>query len=281
MSRKHKIGFMQGRFSPLINGSIQAFPWPYWSDEFMLAERNRFHIMEWTLDHDRLYENPVMNVKGQKTIRSLIETHDITIPSLTGDCFMEAPFYKVSGEIKDSLLTDLKNVIEASAVVGIRNILIPLVDGGRLENEQQENILLQGLSDLMPIIKRSKVSISFESDFPPEQLFAFINKLDDKYFGITYDIGNSAAKGYISKEEIDLYGHRIINVHVKDRVLGGGTVPLGKGDADIFGVFQSLYKKGYKGNYILQTARAADEKHEEVLCGYRDMVSDWLDAVEK
>ena len=33
-----KIGFMQGRLSPLIGGKIQSFPWDNWECEFAIAE---------------------------------------------------------------------------------------------------------------------------------------------------------------------------------------------------------------------------------------------------
>ena len=68
--------------------------------------------------------------------------------------------------------------------------------------------------------------VVFECDFAPEELARFIERLDLAVFGINYDIGNSAALGYDPREEIAVYGQRIINVHVKDRVLGGTTVAL-------------------------------------------------------
>ena len=37
-----KIGFMQGRLSPLVDGKIQAFPWDCWSEEFSVANENDF-----------------------------------------------------------------------------------------------------------------------------------------------------------------------------------------------------------------------------------------------
>ena len=46
----------------------------------------------------------------------------------------------------------------------------------------------------------------------------------------------------------------ILNVHIKDRPLGGGTVPLGEGNADILGVIKALETASYKGLYIFQTA---------------------------
>ena len=88
------IGFMQGRLSPLVNGKIQAFPWDCWGDEFSVANEYGFKIMEWTLDQYQLYENPLMIEKGRREIINLISKYNVSIPSLTGDCFMQAPFFK-------------------------------------------------------------------------------------------------------------------------------------------------------------------------------------------
>ena len=123
--------------------------------------------------------------------------------------------------------------------------------------------------------------ISLESDFPAERLKEFIAAFDPQYFGITYDIGNSAALGYDPAQEIGLYADRIVNVHVKDRALGGATVPLGTGNADIPGVFRILSDHGYRGNYILQTARATDGDDIGALCKYYVMVLRWLEKADE
>ena len=65
-------------------------------------------------------------------------------------------------------------------------------------------------------------------------------------------------------------------MHIKDRVLGGTTVPLGTGSADFETVFAALAKADYRGNYILQTARAQDGNHAGGLCRYRDMAANGL-----
>ena len=269
------IGFMQGRLSPLINGKIQAFPWGYWRDEFSVANEYEFEIMEWTLDQDRLYENPFMTEEGQIEIRDLSSHYGISIPSLTGDCFMQAPFYKVTGKERESLLQDLQNIVKSCGLLGIEFIVFPLVDNGRLENPEQEKTLLKGLSQVESDLHKYGIDIVFESDFMPYKLKDFIDHLSSENYGINYDIGNSAAMGFDPKEEIQAYGQRILNVHIKDRLLHGTTVPLGQGNADIPKVLEELNSIGYNGNFILQTARAADD-HVGVLCQYRDQVIEWI-----
>jgi L-ribulose-5-phosphate 3-epimerase len=271
------IGFMQGRLSPLVSGKIQAFPWNYWRDEFSIANENGFNIIEWTLDQSGLYKNPLMTDEGQKKIKDLCNKYDITIPSLTGDCFMQAPFYKVDGFNSESLLLDFRNIIISCGKLDVKYIVFPLVDNGRLETQKQKMMLKDGLALVDDLLFQTGIKIVFESDFPPDKLKYFISGFSLENYGINYDIGNSAALGYNSKEEISAYGDRILNVHVKDRILKGTTVPLGKGNANIPKVLKELSEINYDGNFILQTARAVNENHADVLCQYRDQVINWME----
>lgn len=276
MSAYDRIGFMQGRLSALIDGRIQAFPWHGWQEEFPIAERDGIRLMEWTLDQDRLYENPLLTVAGQSEIRGLCQHYGFAIPSLTGDCFMQAPFWKAQDVQREVLQRDFQAVAAGCAAVGISMIVMPLVDNGRLDNPEQEDALVGFLQRQAGFLAEHALQVLFESDFGPAELTHFIGRLDPDLFGINYDIGNSAALGFDPVDEIAAYGNRIVNVHVKDRVLGGTTVPLGTGNADFETVFATLAKIGYTGNYILQTARAADGDHAGVLRRYRDMTVDWL-----
>lgn len=276
MGANQRIGFMQGRLSSLVNGKIQAFPWDHWQAEFATAQANGFGLMEWTLDHDRLHENPLMTPAGRDEIRGLMDRHGVRVLSLTGDCFMQAPFYKAGGPARRALLDDFRNVIGACADLNVRYIVFPLVDNGRLENAGQEEALIVGLKEVEPLQASTGVKVIFESDFPSARLRRFIDRLPERRYGINYDIGNSAALGFDPEEEIAAYGARIDNVHVKDRVLGGTTVPLGTGNADFPAVFHALKQIGYQGHFILQTARAVDGDHAGALRRYRDMVLNWL-----
>ena len=79
------------------------------------------------------------------------------------------------------------------------------------------------------------------------------------------------------EEEISAYAPRILNVHVKDRLLGGTTVPLGTGAADLAKTIRLIEQSGYRGQYVLQTARATDGDHPGVLARYRDMTVSWIE----
>ena len=275
------IGFMQGRLSPIVNGKIQSFPWNTWEHEITHAKSLGLSIMEWTLDQDRLYENPLMTSSGQAKIDELCKKHDFTIPSLTGDCFMQAPFWKATDKnALDELKKDFNSIIKACSKVGIKFVVVPLVDDGRLENMDQENILVEFLLAQEESLNQLDVKVVFESDFHPSELKRFISRIDYRSFGINYDTGNSAALGLNLFDEFDAIGDRILNVHIKDRPLGGTTVPLGEGHADLPSVFCLLESQGYQANYILQTARATDGQHSSVLLKYKSMVEGWATCNE-
>jgi hexulose-6-phosphate isomerase len=273
---KHKIGFMQGRLCARVDGKIQAFPWTNWTVEFSAAAAIDLHLIEWTLDQERLYENPLMTVDGQRKIKELCQKYDLSIPSLTGDCFMQAPFWKSQGELRAKLQNDFLAICDACAATGIRIMVVPLVDYGRLENQDQEDVLIDFLLQQQGFLNQRGLQVIFESDFPPYELVRFIARLPAPLFGINYDIGNSAALGFNPVEEISAYGNRITNVHVKDRKLAGSTVPLGTGNADFESVFFELAKEKYTGNFILQTARADNDDHGAILDQYRDMTVNWM-----
>jgi hexulose-6-phosphate isomerase len=274
---RRRIGFMQGRLVPPVDGRIQAFPWSCWRDEFATGARLGLGSIEWTLDQERLYENPLFFNRGQEEIRALSAQHNLAVSSVTGDCFMQAPFWKTEGGSREGLQKDFHAILEACAAVGISLIVIPLVDNGRIENRQQEDSLIRLVTDSVSYLEATRLRVVFESDYKPSELRRFIKRLDPARFGVNYDIGNSAYLGYDPTEEIALYGDRILNVHVKDRVRGGPTVPLGTGAADFDAVFAALHRASYSGIYVLQTARAADGDHAGVLGRYRDMTAEWIE----
>ena len=276
MTQRIRLGFMQGRLSPLVDGKIQAFPWEHWRSEFPAAQRLGLRMMEWTLDQERLYENPLLTQQGQQEIRDLCACHDVCLPSLTGDCFMQAPFWKAQGQERADLEQDFLAVARACHAVSIEMIVVPLVGNGGLASRAQEDAVVEFMLAHAGLFERLSLRIIFECDFAPAELARFIARLPGDGFGVNYDIGNSAALGFDPVDEFAAYGERVVNVHVKDRMLGGNTVPLGTGNADLPKVFGLLRRQNYRGNYIMQTARARDERHAEVLAGYRDQIESWV-----
>ncbi len=222
-----EIGFMQGRLSPLHQDRIQAFPWNHWREEFALAGRLHFPFLEWTLDREGLDDNPLMTDAGRDEVCRLMADHGVAVPSLTGDCFMQAPFHQETG-------------------------------GGRLRDRRDEDSFNEGLSRIGPNLEKHTIRILIESNYPPAKLARLIAPLPANLFGINYDTGNSAALGHDPAEELAAYGERIGNVHLKDRLRGGHTVPLGEGDTDFAAVFGGLARARYGGRFVRQLAFRSD-----------------------
>lgn len=276
MTSETRVGFMQGRLSPLVDDRIQAFPGACWREEFPVAQSIGFRLMEWTLDQATLYSNPLLIPEGRAEIRALSQRHGVAVPSVTGDCFMQAPLWKALPGQRSGLERDFQAVATACAAAGIATIVVPLVDNGRLEHADHQAVLLSFMQSQEEMLARRGLRVVFESDFAPPALARFIEPYDAARFGINYDTGNSASRGYDCSEEFAVYGKRVANVHIKDSALGGGTVPLGAGVADFDKVFSGLAEIGYAGNFVLQTARASDSDHAGALTRYRAMLVTWL-----
>ena len=165
-------------------------------------------------------------------------------------------------------MLDAADAAQASIVV------VPLVDNGALHTADEVANLRQGLEELAAHPRRLR--IAFESDYPPARLADFISGFAPERFGINWDLGNSASLGFAPEDEIEAYGGRILHVHVKDRVLGGTTVPLGDGAARLAEAFAELRRIGYQGDYVLQTARARDGDHAAAAARYLLMTQDWI-----
>ena len=200
-------GIMQGRLSPIINNKIQAFPEKYWKSEFLKAKKLGLKSIEWTLDYKNLNKNPILSNRGQLEIKKLSKKYRIKVNSLTGDCFMQKPFWKKKNNKK--LIDDLKKIIEGCKKLRIKYIVIPLVDNGSINNSKDRQNLISSCNKLIEYLHGSKLKLIFESDFPPKKLKKFISKFDHNYFGINYDIGNSAALNYNIDEEFKYYGKYI------------------------------------------------------------------------
>lgn len=251
------LGFMQGRLVAKVNGKIQAFPIRDWKHEFFLAAQHSFTFMEWTVDRYNIFDNPIMTDTGQLEIVGLAREHRINIKSITADCCMQKPFWKeTNSDIRRKEVQILKHLIDGCGRIGAKIIVLPVVDNSAFEDTAEQQLLFEGVSEVTDLLKSNNIKIAFEIDYPPEDITKFIRVFDEDTFGINYDTGNSANKGYDVDAEWAAYGDRILNVHIKDRSHNGSTTRLGTGDVDFQKFKSNLKKQRYNGMCILQTARS-------------------------
>tara|TARA_B100000965_G_C19572440_1_gene749738 strand:- start:1154 stop:2044 length:891 start_codon:yes stop_codon:yes gene_type:complete len=269
MSKNNKIGFMQGRLSPVIKKRIQIFPDKNWKNEFKIASKIGFSLMEWTIDTETLKNNPLFYKGKLKEILSLKKKYNFRIESLTLDYLMENPIWK---KYEKKIFLNFKKIIENSGKIGIKNLIVPLVDNGSIKSNKELKNLYKICKSIEKLLIKNKQRVLFEIDLSPNKVKNFISKFNKKLFGINYDLGNSASLNFNVSEEFKFYSNYIFNIHIKDRKLFGNTVELGKGNVNFKKFFSELNKTKYKGNFILQTARSKSNNHAKDLKRYKSFL---------
>ena len=260
-----KLGVMQGRIVNQERMKIQSFPWNNWEKEFKILNQNKFNLLEWTVDNEKFFKNPINSKKGRRKINKLKKNYKIKINSLTTDFFMEKPFFKEKVKKNMSIcFKKLKTILMNANKIKIKFIIVPLVDNSSLKKNKID-FFIKKISRIKNILRINKQMILFESDFAPKVLLKFIKRFDTRFFGINYDTGNSASLGYKFENEI-IYFKFVKNIHLKDRLYNGETKRLGEGDFNFKKFISFIIRNKYKGNFIFQTARSKYNKHlEEII----------------
>jgi L-ribulose-5-phosphate 3-epimerase len=243
------FGIMQGRLSTQTERGYQAFPWETWQDEFVwAAERDLEHI-EWVLDTWRLDENPILSETND--VIECAQQTGVKVVSVCADYLMDRPL-----DVSDpDSWTVLGRLTAAMQEIGAKWLVIPCVDQSSLRAASAQTRFVKAADQLGRKLVGTDIRVSLEADLGPAEFVALLSELDSDFFGVNYDIGNSAYLGYSHIEEFDAYGNRISLVHIKDRILGGGSVPLGDGNADIVGVIDHLRKIKFNGPVTMQVFR--------------------------
>jgi L-ribulose-5-phosphate 3-epimerase len=258
MGLTNEIGIMQGRLSPRIDGKIQAYPASTWQNEFEIAQEIGYAAIEWIVEKP-LQTNALMTDSGKAEIKKVIASTGVRIDYVCADIFMQQPLVRMTEEIKsqnkDYLLKILKNAKEVGAV----GVEIPFVDNSSIKNDNEKQELIGAMQDAFKLAKDLNIKISLETDLSPIAFKELLEQIDLDFVQANYDIGNSASLGFDPKEELNAYGQRILNVHVKDRKLGGTTVTLGTGNANLDLVFKELNEISYSGGITIQAARGDDD----------------------
>lgn len=266
-----KLGIVQGRLVPPVDGKIQAFPKRDWEREFALAREAGFDGLEWIFDDE---ENPLFLEEGRRRIRELMQVNHIEIPSVSADYLMFNPIF---GASKTKSVQVLKRLIEACAELGILRITVPLEDQSELRNLSDVSDAIDSLKQCLPLAEKHTIVLATESSLPPMNFLAFMKKVDHPLFKINYDLGNSCASGFPTDLALRLLAPYLSGIHIKDRKqLYGETVTLGKGDTDFKSDFVTLKDVGYRGWYIIQGARGED--HMEVAKTYLNFVRNLLSS---
>jgi hexulose-6-phosphate isomerase len=149
----------------------------------------------------------------------------------------------------------LKWLMERSSCAGIRHIVLPFVDNSAIKSALLKDRLVGLMRGFLADLTHFHLEFHLETSLAPAPFAALLEEIGSPLVKVNYDSGNSASLGYDSSEEMEAYGHRIGSIHIKDRVRGGKTVPLGHGAVDFSTLRHEIGKIDYLGNFVLQAAR--------------------------
>ena len=247
-----RIGVMQGRRSPRPEGKLQEFPWRSYREEFAKAARLGLHSIEWIFEASRFEENPLWTESGREEIRELTAASGVRVQSVCADYFMVR---RLAGESSLALAQNrdvLAELIVAANAVGADRILIPLLETSAVDSIELKREVVVSLRSAVELAERYGVTLGLEMEIPGAEYAKLVHSVGSPRVRAYYDTGNSTAQGLDIAEDIIPILPVLHAVHIKDRVRGGGSKPLGTGDTNFQGFFPALLRGGFRGDFVLQ-----------------------------
>lgn len=265
-----KLGFMQGRLVEPKVSEIQEFPIDDWEREINLARRINIRLIEWVIDKNSLNINPIYT--SAQHVKGLLKSCEVDLESISDDFFLQEDRSEIiNNNISDHLELSFNTAVD----IGVKLYILPLLEKTSLKefNSTERVNILKKIEKLVP----PNLKICLETDLDHKKLNDLFSEIDTRKFKINYDIGNSGYEGFNYLDEFDNYFELIENIHIKDRLFKGISVPLGKGDAKVFQVLEEIKLRGYKNNLILQAARQHGVNDLEVVNDYYKSVKETLE----
>jgi len=270
------LGIMQGRLSEPLIGRTQEFPINSWKKEFELANLLGIKVIEWTIAYTNFKFNPIFDLKNFNEIESLQSKYSIKIPSLTLNCFVSAPFYKYN-ELTglESDISDLLWIVKNLKHTEVKTLVLPIVAECGVFSKSHLSKLTYCLKSIEQYLDSANVKIALECEFDIKYIAILLSELNHSVFGVNFDMGNSAALGHNPEEELLVCKDRILNIHIKDRLLSGHSVKLGDGAVNFNKIANLLTNQNYKGNMILEAARNSEKNEYDLIASYLEFCNEF------
>jgi hexulose-6-phosphate isomerase len=234
-----RLGIMQGRLGRRPPDRLQVFP-SDWRRELEVAASLGFEFLEWLLLPTADGENPLDSATGRREVRRRSEQAGLPIGSVCAARFMDEP------------LAGLPVAVAAAAEVGAARVLVPLLERARIDTPEREGQVLAVLAACLGECDRAGVTLALELDLPGDACARLVRRCDHPRVRACYDAGNSTALGLDIAADVEPVLPLLAEVHVKDRYVGGPSVPVGSGDAGFAGFFAALRRGGYAGDVVLE-----------------------------
>ena len=269
---KPKFLLVQGRALPQSDESLQSFPFN-WSDEFPLIQQLGFDGIEWIYDKKSEFTNPILDSEESQKIKSISKKFNVSLENIVFDWFITNSLFRKDEISLKNKIKKLVDLIEKSQNIGFKQIIFPLLEENAINNSNDMDIFLKIFSDdILSVLNLNKIEIHFETSLPPISELEFISKLDHNQTKICFDMGNSASMGYDPADVLNSIAPYLGTVHIKDRLLGGDSVPLGEGAVDFSKVFSILNEINFSGYFSFQAYRDKNSNNTELLSLYQKFI---------
>ena len=272
----NKVGTMQGRLSPPVNGMIQGFPKDTWKDEFQIASDIGYDAIELTVDG---WDNPLFDFNEVYAIRYWADKAGIAITAACAEFTVSNPLF---GKSMTNSIYDVNRLVGACVKIGIPRVGISFEDSSAINTPEQRSQAIYAVKECVKVAERLGIILSLETSLSAVNVREFINRVGSPNLKVNFDLGNSCAYGEDTPKAIRSLGDLIGGIHIKDRIkLFGTTVPLGQGDVLFYRCFEAIKDIGYSGTLIIQGARGDDDIQtaKQYLSFVRSYLEVWNDNI--
>ena len=135
----------------------------------------------------------------------------------------ECPFHSERQDESDLAVLVAKKLIQNCSELGISDIVIPCVDQSSLPSQSHIRKFINQIHKIIPIAEKLDVHLALETDLDPSAFKNLLYQLNSPSITVNYDTGNSTSLGFDYLKELHAYGDRISDLHIKDRLRGGGS----------------------------------------------------------
>ena len=249
------IGVMQGRLLPKYRGRYQAHPVGYWQEEFLIASNLGLECIEFIFDFNDYRSNPLFTQLGINKIREKIDQTGVMVRSVCADFLMESSFHGTDQSRVLNSQNVIKKLLKNLTLLNVKDLVIPCVDQSSLVDQDHFERFIKNIQPIIEVAEKVNINLSLETDLSPKLFTQLLDALPYNSITVNYDTGNSSSMGFDPMEEFLLYGHRISDIHIKDRKLNSGSVSLGTGDVKFDRFFKALGLVNYTAPFIMQVYR--------------------------
>ena len=152
----------------------------------------------------------------------------------------------------------LEDVIRWTHDVGGRRVVIPFLENAALTNRRFRDEAIESLRSALCVAEYYGVHLDLKMEIAGPDFAHFVSSCQSDHILASYDTGNATAHGYWIEQDVESLLPMLDAVHIKDRTIGGRSVMLGDGDANLEAFLRRVINGGFEGDFVLQTSFGSD-----------------------